>query len=386
MPSNFLINQLTLEKRPSDSKTMAYLSPVLAILLTLISGGLLFASLGKDPFEALYVFFVSPLTDLYGWTELFIKVAPLLLCGIGLTLCYKANIWNIGAEGQFILGGLGGGYLALELLQVESHMVLPAILFFGALCGMFWASLAALLKTKFGANEILTTIMLNYIALNWLLFGVHGPLKDPEGFNFPESAMFSEFATLPLVFEDYRLNISIFFALFFMAVIWALLSKSLIGFQISVMGQDKSAARFAGFKEKRLIWFVLLTCGAMAGLAGVSEVTGPVGQLTPYISPGYGYAAIIVVFLGRMHPVGILLAAMLLALTFMGGEMAQMDLALPKSLTGLFQGMLLFYLLACDMLISYRVVRKKRTQKQVTTEEQISTVSNPASSQTTNQA
>ena len=252
-----MLHQLALEKRPSDSKTMAYLSPVLAILLTLISGGLLFASLGKDPLEALHVFFIAPLTDLYGWTELFTKVAPLLLCAMGLTLCFKAKIWNIGAEGQFILGGLGGGYLALELMNVESGMVLPAVLFFGALCGLLWASLAALLKTRFGANEILTTIMLNYIALNWLLYGVHGPLKDPEGFNFPESAMFSEFATLPLVFEDYRLNISIYFALFAVAVIWALMSKTLVGFQIAVMGEDHAAARFAGFKEKRLTWFAL---------------------------------------------------------------------------------------------------------------------------------
>ena len=353
-----MFNRIALEKRSSDSKTMSYLSPVLAILLTLISGGLLFASLGQDPFHALHTFFVAPLSDLYGWTELGTKVAPLLLCAMGLTLCFRAKIWNIGAEGQFILGGLGGGYIALELLDVEGLWVLPCVLIFGALCGMFWAALAALLKTRFGANEILTTIMLNYIALNWLLYGVHGPLKDPEGFNFPESAMLSEFTTLPVIFDDYRLNISIYFALFAAAVIWALMSKTLIGFQLSVLGEDKAAARFAGFKETRLTWFVLLTCGALAGLAGVSEVTGPVGQLTPYISSGYGYTAIIIVFLGRMHPVGIVLASMLLALTYMGGEMAQMDLSLPKSLTGLFQGMLLFYLLACDLLISYRIVRK----------------------------
>lgn len=348
-----------LEKRPSDSKLMAYLSPVFAILLTLLSGGILFAALGQSPLDALYTFFVSPLSDLYGWTELGIKVAPLLLCAMGLMLCFKAKIWNIGAEGQFILGGLGGGYIALELLEVESGWVLPVILLFGMLCGTAWAALAALLKTRFGANEILTTIMLNYIALNLLLYAVHGPLKDPDGYNFPESALFTEFATLPVLFEDYRLNISIFFALAVVAVIWALMSRAMIGFQISVLGEDASAARFAGFREKKLVWFVLLVSGALAGLAGISEVTGPVGQLNPYIAPGYGYAAIIVVFLGRMHPVGILFASKLLALTYMGGEMVQMELTLPKSLTGLFQGMLLFYLLACDLLISYRVVRTK---------------------------
>ena len=359
-----MIKPFILEKRAEDSRLMSYLSPVLAILLTLISGGILFASLGQDPLFALSTFFLSPLQDVYGWTELGTKVAPILLCAMGLMLCFKAKIWNIGAEGQFILGGLGGGYLALELINVESAWALPAVLLFGALSGMMWAGLAALLKTKFNTNEILTTIMLNYIALNWLLFGVHGPLKDPEGFNFPESALFSEFTTLPALMDDYRLTISIFFALFAVAVIWTLMSRTLLGFQINVLGEDKAAAGFAGFKEKRLTWFVLLACGALAGLAGVSEVTGTLGQLTPNISPGYGYAAIIVVFLGRMHPLGIVFASMLLALTFMGGEMAQMDLSLPKSLTGLFQGMLLFYLLACDLLISYRIFANKKFTKQ----------------------
>ncbi len=352
-----------LEKRPADSRAMAYASPLLALALTLLTGAGIFAFLGQSPAKALYTFFLLPLEDLYGWTELGIKVAPLLLCAMGLMLCFRAKVWNIGAEGQFIIGGLGGGYLALELLSVESVWVLPAVLLFGALCGLLWAGLAALLKTRFGANEILTTIMLNYIALNWLLYGVHGPLKDPQGYNFPESAMFSEFATLPLLLEGYRLNISLLFALVIVAIVWTLMSRSLVGFQISVLGQDAAAARFAGFKEKRLVWLVLLVCGFTAGLAGVSEVTGPVGQLSPYIAPGYGYAAIIVVFLGRMHPLGIVFASMLLALTFMGGEMVQMDLGLPKSLTGLFQGMLLFYLLACDLLISYRIVRTRAVQK-----------------------
>lgn len=348
--------RLSLEKRPADSAWMAYLSPVLAMMLTLLSGSVLFSVLGHDPLSALHTFFILPLEDLYGWTELGVKVAPLLLCAMGLMLCFKAKIWNIGAEGQFILGALGGGALALNLGAFEASWVMPAVLLFGAFCGFCWAAIAAWLKSRFAANEILTTIMLNYIALNALYYGVHGPLKDPQGFSFPESAMFSEFATLPLIFEDYRLTISIYFALAVVAIVWTLMSRTLLGFQLSVLGEDSAAARFAGFKEKYLVWLVLLVSGALAGLAGVAEVTGPVGQLNPHISPGYGYTAIIVVFLGRMHPLGIVLASMLLALTYMGGEMVQMDLALPKSLTGLFQGMLLFYLLACDLLIQYRVV------------------------------
>ena len=349
-----------IEKRASDSRVMAVLSPVMAMLLTLGSGAFIFAGLGHAPVEALHTFFILPLSDIYGWTELGLKVAPLLLCAMGLMVCFKAKIWNIGAEGQFIIGALGGGYLALSLAAVESAWVLPAVLGFGAACGLAWAALAAFLKTRFAANEILTTIMLNYIALNLLLYAVHGPLKDPDGYSFPESALFSDFAMLPLLSDDYRLNISVFFALAALVTVWTLMARTFIGFQISVLGEDSAAARFAGFKDKRLVWFSLLICGALAGLAGVSEVSGPIGQLNPYVSPGYGYTAIIVVFLGRMHPLGMLAASMLLALTYMGGEMVQMDLRLPKSITGLFQGMLLFFLLACDFLIGYRFVGQRK--------------------------
>ncbi len=357
---------IKLEKRPSDSKTMSLLSPLLAIILTLLCGGILFSVLGHNPLTALYTFFISPLTDVYGWAELGIKVAPLLLCATGLMLCFKAKIWNIGAEGQFIMGGLGGSWMALQFMDAQSSWVLIPILLSGAASGMAWAAITAYLKTHFRCNEILTTIMLNYIALNALLYAIHGPLKDPDGFNFPESALFVDATLLPLLHEDYRLNISIFFGLFAVVAVWALMSRTWMGFQIQVMGEDAKAAHYAGFKENKLTWFALVTCGGLAGLAGVSEVTGPIGQLIPSISPGYGYAAIIVVFLGRMNPIGIIFASMLLALTYMGGEMVQIEMTLPKSITGLFQGMLLFFLLACDLLISYRLVLTKKVMKKNT--------------------
>ena len=298
-----------------------------------------------------------PISDLYGWSELAIKATPILLCATGLAICFRANVWNIGAEGQLLMGALIGSWVALSLIDAQSNWVLPAVLFSGAIAGGIWAAIPALLKTKFNTNEILSTIMLNYIALNILLFAVHGPLKDPSGFNFPESALFSSWAALPILFDGMRVNAGILVALFFVVVVWVLLSKTFIGFQISVLGKDASAARFAGFKEGRLIWFSLLACGMLAGLAGVGEVTGPIGQLIPHVSPGYGYAAIIVAFLGRLHPVGILLASLLMALLYMGGEMVQIEMGLPLAITGLFQGMLLFFLLACDVLIGYRIKR-----------------------------
>ncbi|MCM2680212.1 ABC transporter permease [Echinimonas agarilytica] len=347
---------MRIEKRVQSSKHMIYLSPVLAVVLTLLAGAALFQLLGHPPGESLYNYFINPVSDMYGLTELLVKVTPLLLCAIGLTLCFKGQVWNIGAEGQFLFAALMAGMVTLELADVEGFWVIPVILLSGALAGMAWAGVTAVLKTKFGANEILTTIMLNYVALNLLLWGVHGPLKDPDGYNFPESALFSEHTLLPLLSEDYRVTAAIFIALFMLAVVWFLLSKTLFGFQIRVLGESASAAKFAGFNQHRLIWLLLLFSGAMAGIAAVSEINGPVGQLIPTLNLGYGYAAIIVVFMGRMHPLGILLASILLGLTYVGGEMVQIEQGMPKSIIGLFQGMLLFFLLACDLFIHYRVV------------------------------
>jgi simple sugar transport system permease protein len=343
------------EKRPLESRLMGYLSPVLAALLTLVSGSLLFLLLGQNPLQGLHAFFIMPVSDLYGLSELGVKAAPILLCALGLAVCYRARVWNIGAEGQLLFGALIGSWAALQLLEAEGAWVLPLVLLAGVLGGMFWGLIPALLRTHFNTSEILTTIMLNYIALNILLYGVHGPLKDPAGYNFPESALFSESTLLPTLLEGTRVHIGVLFALLAVAAVWVLLSRSFIGFQIRVLGLDARAAHYAGYHEKRLVIFVLLLCGGLAGLAGVLEVTGPIGQLVPQVSPGYGYAAIIVAFLGRLHPVGILLASLLMALVYMGGEMVQIELGLPQALTGLFQGMLLLYLLACDFLIHYRI-------------------------------
>ena len=349
------------EQRPLPAGSMRYLSPLLAVALTLVTGGILFSLLGHSPLSSLYTFLITPVSDLYGLSELVVKVTPLLLCATGLTLCFRAKLWNIGAEGQFVFGALVGGAVSLQLDGSNPVWALPTVIASGALAGMLWAGIAALLLTRFRAHEILTTIMLNYIAIQLLLWAVHGPLKNPEGFNFPESALFPASTMLPALFSGYRITIAILIGIFMLAVVWVILARTLLGFQIRVMGENRTAARFAGFPQVRLIWILLLFSGGMAGLAGISETHGPVGQLTTNLALGYGYTAIIIVFMGRMHPVGVLLASILLGLTYLGGETAQVDLGLPKSITGVFQGMLLFYLLACDLLITHRIVLNPRT-------------------------
>lgn len=344
-----------LQARGQASPFWIYMAPVLAVVLTLVAGATLFAALGYDPVKALYTFFITPLTTTYGVGELAVKATPLALCGIGLALGFRGNVWNIGAEGQLTLGAITGGAVALAFYEVDAWYVLPLMLVAGVLGGMAWGAIPALLKSRFHASEILVSLMLTYVALLLLSYMVHGPMKDPEGFNFPESRLFHDAALLPVVWEGTRLHLGALIALAGVAIAWFVVARTFVGFQIKVMGLTPAAGGYAGFSQTRIIWMSFLVSGGLAGLAGISEVAGPIGQLSPSISPGYGFTAIIVAFLGRLHPVGILLAALLMALSYLGGEAVQIGMGLPLAVTGVFQGMLLFFLLASDVLIRYRI-------------------------------
>jgi general nucleoside transport system permease protein len=344
-----------IEARPEPSQRMLLITPLLAVALTLAAGFVLFGLMGHDPFEALYHFFVSPLLTPYGLGELAVKATPLVLIAVGLAIGFRAGVWNIGAEGQLTLGAIAGGGLALALWDAEGLWILPAMCVLGIAGGMAYAAIPAFLKTRFDVNEILTSLMLTYVATLLLSLLVYGPWKDPEGFGFPESRLFAPSAILPLLLEGTRLHLGALVAVLVAAAGWILLGRTIIGFQIKVLGQAPAAARFAGFSRNRIIWLAFLLSGGLAGLAGLFEVAGPIGQLVPEISPGYGFTAIIVAFLGRLHPIGILFAGLVVALSYLGGENVQISVGLPQAVTGVFQGMLLFFLLACDLLVHYRV-------------------------------
>ena len=344
-----------LEARAEPSKAMRYASPVVAVALTLVGGLILFATLGKSPVDGFRVFFVSPLKDAYGVAELLLKATPLMLIAVGLAVGFRANVWNIGAEGQFIVGAIAGGGIALQFGGSGSTLLLPAMVVAGAIGGALWASIPALLRTRFNANEILVSLMLVYIAqlgISWL---VHGPWKDPEGFNFPQTKMFSDGATLPVLVEGTRLNAAFPIALAMLVAGYVFMHRSFMGFEMRVAGESDAAARYAGYSTQRTIWTGMLAGGAMAGIAGMGEVAGPMGQLTEHVSNNYGFAAIIVAFVGRLHPVGIFLASLLMALLYLGGEQAQQYMNLPSSISKVFQGMLLFFLLGADVFVNYRL-------------------------------
>jgi ABC-type uncharacterized transport system permease subunit len=346
---------LRFEARGQPSAGWAVGSPLLALLVTTLIGMALFAALGKDPWRGVELFFVEPIRDGYAWGELMVKATPLLLIALGLAVCFRSNVWNIGAEGQFVLGAIAGGGVAL-LGNAETGGWLNAlVLLAGVMGGMAWAGVVAWLRDRFNANEILVSLMLVYVAIQLLYYLVFGPWKDPMGFNFPQTRNFEEGALVPLLFEGSRVHLGLPLALLAAAGAWLLLFRTKLGFAQQVGGLAPRAARYAGFSSRAALWLALLISGGCAGLAGALEVAGPVGQLTPYVPVGYGFAAIIVAFVGRLHPLGIVLSAILMSMFYIGGELAQSRLGLPKSITGVFQGLLLFSLLACDTLVAYRL-------------------------------
>ena len=347
--------RVRLEARPEPSSIWTYASPLLALLVTVFIGVLMFVALGKDPLKGLEMFFWLPIKSGYAIGELLVKATPLLLIALGLAVCFRANVWNIGAEGQYILGAIfAGGVALLAAKNGSSWIVLPVILA-GILGGMVWAAITAFLRDKFNANEILVSLMLVYVAVQLLGYIVTGPWKDPQGYNFPQTKTFEAATRIPRLFTGSRVSLGTLMALAGVVLAWVFLFRTRAGFAQQVGGLAPAAARYAGFSSRKALWTALLVSGGMAGLAGALEVAGPIGQLTPQLPAGYGFAAIIVAFVGRLHPVGMVFSAILMSMFYIGGEMAQSRLGLTKSLTGVFQGLLLFSLLACDTLINYKI-------------------------------
>ncbi|MCP1536177.1 ABC transporter permease [Methylorubrum extorquens] len=349
--------RLDLLPRARRSPWLDLLAPALAFLAAVLIGGIAVAALGVAPEQAFLTYFVAPLSEVWSLQEVALKAAPLALIATGLAFCYRANLWNIGAEGQYVAGGLAGGWVAVAAhgFQGPTFWILPAMLLAGTCAGIAYAMIPALLRVRLGVSEILTSLMLVYVAQLLLDYMVRGPLRDPQGYNFPQSVGFEDAARLPLLMEGESLHAGVLISLLGIVLAALVLARTLFGFEVRAVGASPRAARFAGFSDARLTLSVFAISGGAAGLAGICEVAGRIGQLQPEISPGYGFTAIIVAFLGRLSPPGILLAALVIALTTIGGEGAQIDLKLPLDLTRAFQGLLLGLVLGADVLTRYHV-------------------------------
>ncbi len=351
---------LRLEKRPNPSRFWLYATPVVAVLLTMVAGGLLFAAMGKNPFEVIRTIFWDPVFGQFAFYlrgQLLVKAGPLILIAIGLALGFRAGIWNIGAEGQYIIGAICAAAVGLAAYPTESRWIFPAMVIAGAFGGWVWAMIPAILKTRFNTNEILVSLMLVYVAETIVAKAATGFLKNPQGMGFPGSRNLSTIPATanPELFAGSGLHWGGVAALVMAVLAWILLSRHILGFQIRLAGQAPRAARFNGVNPNRLVMLCMGASGALAGLAGMFEVTGPAGQITIDFGTGYGFTAIIVAFLGRLNPLGIVLAGFIMALTYVGGEMASTNLGLPDAAIQVFQGMLLFFLLGVDMLTNYRI-------------------------------
>ncbi|WP_237684387.1 ABC transporter permease [Pseudaminobacter soli (ex Zhang et al. 2022)] len=344
-----------IDARTSNSRLVPIIAPLAAVIVTVVSGLVLMSFLGVEPGKALYQLFIAPLSTAFNVSEVLLKATPLLLIAQGLAIGFRAKIWNIGAEGQLILGAIGGSLLPIWFNDSQNVLMLPAMIVVGTCCGMAWAAIAAALRTRFNANEILVTLMLNSIALQLLYYLVAGPLRDPFGFNFPQSALFPDVAMLPTLFGGARVNAGLFVAIGLSLVAWFFVERSMVGYKLQVGGVAPHAARYAGFSEKRAVWLSLLIGGAAAGMAGVFEVAGPLGQLQRVVSPGYGFAAIIVAFLGGLNAIGILFAAFFMAVIYVGGDIAQASAGVPYAVNSVLQGILLITYIAARLFVDYRV-------------------------------
>jgi len=356
---------IKLTPRTNPSPWLSLLSPVIAIAATLIMGALIFSVLGYNAGESLYQFFISPLSRLDRISDLVVKACPLIIIALGLVFCYRANIWNIGAEGQFILGALAAGAFALQFPDTTSPLLLPMMILVAMAAGAAWAAIAAICKTLFNANEILVTLMLSYVAALLIDVMVRGPLRDPMAFGFPLTPMYPDaglISRMPIPGVGYlgQLHYGVMAAFILAPIAWWLMHRTLPGFQVRVIGSAPRAGRFAGFSSVRTTIGVLLFSGAMAGLAGMIEVSANIGQLQPNVSFGYGFTAIIVAFLARLNPLGVIAAGLLIAMAELGGDNAQIALGIPKVVTGLFKGILLFFLLAGATLQHYKIERTTR--------------------------
>lgn len=348
--------RLELVKRAEKSRLMSVLSPVVAVALTVVFAGIVFAVQGENPVTGIWYFFLEPVTSLWGIEQLVIKATPLIIIALGLSVCYLSNNWNIGAEGQLTIGAIVGSIPPILFPDFVNPVVLPLMLVLSMAGGAGFAMIPAKLKTTFGTNEILTSLMLVYCSNLFLDWMVRGPWRSPQGFNFPITIDFHEWAVLNSVsVGGVYLNLSAPIALVLVAILAVVLRSTLKGFEIRVLGQSPRAGSFAGFSNRGMTVFAFALSGAFAGLAGMMVVMSEIGKLQPVISPGYGFTAIIVAFLGRLNPVGILIAGLVIASSYLGGEAIQTSLQMSSKLATVIQGVLLFFVLAADTLILYRV-------------------------------
>ncbi|GAB6157782.1 ABC transporter permease [Desulfotomaculum varum] len=363
---------IRLEKRLAPSPAGMVLIPLTAIILALLTGAVFLyinginssQSVGWGQVATVYAAMLEgAFGSAYGLSETIVKAIPLMLCGLGVSIAFRMQLWNIGAEGQFYMGAFAAAWVALSFPDLPVYVMLPAMVLAGMLCGGLWGLIPAIPRAYLGVNETITTLMLNYVAILWVNYLVFGPWKDPQGMNFPLSKPFSAAAVLPTLGNS-RVHLGLVFALLLAIMLWVALRHSRWGYEITVIGESPKAACYAGMNITQNILLVMFLSGAIAGLAGMAEVSAIAQRMQQGLSPGYGYTAIIVAWLAKLNPFAILLVSFLLGALQVGGYSVQ-SIGVPAAIVFMIQGALLFFILGGEFFNRYKIVLRGKTKVEV---------------------
>ncbi|ATW26263.1 ABC transporter permease [Candidatus Formimonas warabiya] len=358
--------KIILEKRATPSLLMLVVSPIVSIFFALLIGGIFLALNHTNPLQVYSMLVTSAFTTSFGISESIVKAIPLMLCGLGVSLAFRMQLWNIGAEGQLYLGAIAATWVALSFPALPALIMIPFMFLMGFLGGGFWALLTAIPRAYLKVNETITTLLMNYIAIALADYLVYGPWKDPNGFNFPLTPQFPSAAILPALGQS-RIHLGLLFAIVAAVVIYILVGHTKWGYEVRVIGESPAAARYAGMNIPKNICLVMLLSGGLAGIAGMSEVSGIAGRLQHGLSPGYGYTAIIVAWLARLHPASLALVSFLLGGLLVGGYAIQL-VGLPVATVNMLQGLILFFVLGSQILTNYNIKLGRKDHKPATKE------------------
>lgn len=353
-----LVSGLQFEKRGSTSKAVTFAVPVLSVFLGLLFAGIFISATGKNPLQIYSLMFEGAFGSRYGLSETVVKAIPLMLTGLAVSLAFRMQLWNIGAEGQFYMGTFGATWAALKYPEWPAYLLLPAMLGLGFLMGGLWGLLPAIPRAFLKVNETITTLLMNYIAILWVDYLVYGPWKDPHGLNFPITAPFSPSAVLPTLGNS-RIHFGLILALAAAGILFVVLKYTKWGYEIRVSGESPVAAGYAGMSFVKNILLVMFISGGLAGIAGMAEVSGITQRLQHGISPGYGYSAIIIAWLARLNPWAIVLVAFLFGGLLVGGFSIQTS-GFPAATVAMLQGAILFFVLGGEIFVQNRLKFRRK--------------------------
>jgi len=354
--------KIVFEKRKSISRTALFVVPAASFMVSLILTGLVLFIFRTNPFTTFAAMFQGAFGSANGFSETLVKAIPLMLTGLGVALAFKLKFWNIGAEGQLMLGGIAAAWVALfQSAGLPPSLVLPACLIVGCVGGALWASIPAFLKTRLNVDETLVTLMLNYVAILFAEYLYYGPWRDPKGYGFPGSAPFPEAAWLPRLLG--RAHIGIYFALVLAVILWIVIKRTRWGFELTIIGASPKAARYQGIAVKRNIFLAVILSGAFCGLAGACEVTGISHRLQQGLNLGYGFTAIIIAWMSQLNPIAIPFVGLLMGGIHVGRDQVQLMMGLPSAMGTVMQGLILFPMLAGSLFTEYRIKRIGRGKR-----------------------